>query len=53
MKKPYILVIGILVLSLVISSILGGCAPVGTSKLKVVTSTAAGFHSGAGGRRPG
>jgi len=39
MKKSKILVIGILVLSLVISSLLGGCAPAGTSKLKVVTST--------------
>ena len=39
MKKPNIFVIGILVLSLVISSLLGGCAPAGTSKLKVVTST--------------
>ena len=39
MKKPYILGIGILVLSLVIASLLGGCAPAGTAKLKVVTST--------------
>ncbi len=39
MKKSKILVTGILVLGLVISSLLGGCAPVGTLKLKVVTST--------------
>jgi len=39
MKKTNFLIIGILVLSLVISSLLGGCAPVGTSKLKVVVST--------------
>ena len=39
MKKSNIFVIGILVLSLVISSLLGSCAPAGTSKLKVVTST--------------
>ena len=39
MKKPYISVIGILVLGLVIASLLGGCASAGTSKLKVVTST--------------
>jgi zinc transport system substrate-binding protein len=39
MKKPYILVITILVLSLVAASILGGCAPIETSRLKVVTST--------------
>jgi len=39
MKKSNILAIGILVLSLVISSLLGSCAPAGTSKLNVVTST--------------
>ena len=39
MKKSKVLIIAILVLSLVISSLLGGCEPVGTSKLKVVTST--------------
>ena len=39
MKKPHILVIGILVLSLVVSSLLGGCSPTETSQLKVVTST--------------
>ena len=39
MKKSNLLVIGILVLSLVISSLLSGCAPAGTLKLKVVTST--------------
>ena len=39
MKKSRILVIGILVLSLIIFSLPGGCAPAGTSKLKVVTST--------------
>jgi len=39
MKKFKVLIIGILVLSLVITSILGGCAPAETSQLKVVTST--------------
>ncbi len=39
MKKSKGLIIGILVLSLVIASILGSCEPAGTSKLKVVTST--------------
>ena len=39
MKKTHALIIGILVLSLVISSVLGGCSSTGTSKLKVVTST--------------
>ncbi len=39
MKKSKILVAGILVLGLVISSLLGGCTPADTSKLKVVTST--------------
>ncbi len=39
MKKSGIMVAGLLVLSLVVSSILGGCAPADTSKLKVVTST--------------
>jgi len=39
MKKTHALIIGILVLSLVISSVLGGCSSAGTSKLKVVTST--------------
>ncbi len=39
MKKSKVLIIGILVLSLVIASILGGCAPAETSRLKVVTST--------------
>ena len=39
MKKPKVLIIGILVLSLVIASILSGCALAETSQLKVVTST--------------
>ena len=39
MKKSKLFVIGILVLSLVISPLLGGCAPAGTAKLNVVTST--------------
>ena len=39
MKKPYILVITILALSLITTSLLGGCAPTETSRLKVVTST--------------
>jgi len=39
MLKPRILVSGILVLSLAVSSLLGGCASTETSKLKVVTST--------------
>lgn len=39
MKKSKVLIIGILVLSLVIVSILGGCTPAKTSQLKVVTST--------------
>jgi len=38
-KKTYILVITILVLSLIATSLLGGCSPATTSKLKVVTST--------------
>ncbi len=38
-KKPYILVISILVLGLVVSSFMGGCAPAETGQLKVVTST--------------
>jgi len=38
MRKLYILVISILVLSLIISSLLGGCKQEVTSKLKVVTS---------------
>lgn len=39
MKKPSILVASILTLSLVVASLLGGCAPAGTTKLKVVTTT--------------
>jgi len=39
MKKSHVLISGILILSLVISSMLGGCSSAGTSKLKVVTST--------------
>ena len=39
MKKFKVLIIGILVLSLVIASILGGCTPAKTAQLKVVTST--------------
>jgi zinc transport system substrate-binding protein len=39
MKKPCSFVITILVLSLVAASILGGCTPTETSRLKVVTST--------------
>jgi len=38
-KKPSILVAAILTLSLVVASLLGGCAPAGTTKLKVVTTT--------------
>ena len=38
MKRPIILVTAILVLALA-ASLLGGCSPAGTSKLKVVTST--------------
>jgi len=39
MKKSNHLAIGILVMSLVIPLLLGGCAPADTAKLKVVTST--------------
>ena len=39
MRKYYHLVIAVLVLGLVFASILGGCSPEDTSKLKVVTST--------------
>lgn len=39
MKKSGSLVIGILVVSLMVTLLLGSCAPAGTSKLKVVTST--------------
>jgi zinc transport system substrate-binding protein len=39
MGKSHVLISGILILSLVISSMLGGCSSAGTSKLKVVTST--------------
>ncbi len=39
MKKSKVLIIGVLVLSLVIALILGGCEPAETSQLKVVTST--------------
>jgi len=39
MRKVSILVVSILVLSLVITSFLGGCAPTETSRLKIVTST--------------
>jgi len=39
MKKFKVFVTGILVLSLVIASILGGCEPASTAQLKVVTST--------------
>jgi len=39
MKKANILVAAILVLGLAVASLVGGCAPAGTSKLKVVTST--------------
>ena len=39
MKKSNILVIAILVLSLIIASLLGGCSPTSTSQLRVVTST--------------
>ena len=38
MKRPIILVTAILVLALA-ASLLGGCSPAGTAKLKVVTST--------------
>ena len=40
MKKVSILMVSILVLGLVITSLLSGCSPEDTSKLKVVTSTA-------------
>ena len=40
MKKVSILIVSILVLGLVITSLLSGCSPGDTSKLKVVTSTA-------------
>jgi len=39
MKKSKVLIIGVLVLSLVIASILSGCETAKTSQLKVVTST--------------
>jgi len=39
MKKPYIFIITILVLSLVATPLFGGCSPATTSGLKVVTST--------------
>ena len=39
MRKPNILGITILVLSLVAASLLGGCSPATTAELKVVTST--------------
>ena len=39
MKKISLLVTAILVLGLAVASLLGGCSPAGTSKLKVVTST--------------
>jgi len=39
MKKSNIFVVSILVVSLVIASVLGGCTPAKTSQLKVVTST--------------
>ncbi len=39
MKKISLLVTAILLLSLAATSLLGGCSPAGTSKLKVVTST--------------
>jgi len=39
MRKYYHLVIAVLVLGLVFASLLGGCSPEDTSKLKVVTST--------------
>jgi len=39
MKKSKVFIIAILVLSLVIASLLGGCEPTETSQLKVVTST--------------
>ena len=39
MKKSHALIIGILVLSLMISSLFSGCSSADTSKLKVVTST--------------
>jgi len=39
MKKSHVLISGVLVLNLVVSSLLGGCASADTSKLKVVTST--------------
>jgi len=39
MKRPHIFVVGILVLSLVISSLVTGCTSPATSELQVVTST--------------
>jgi zinc transport system substrate-binding protein len=39
MRRPYFLLIIVLVLGLVFASLLGGCSPEDTSKLKVVTST--------------
>jgi len=39
MEKPNRLVTAILVLGLAVASLVGGCSPAGTSKLKVVTST--------------
>ena len=38
MKKPHLFIIGILVFSLVVSSLLGGCKAEETARLKVVTS---------------
>ncbi len=39
MKKPWIFVAGVLVLSLVLSSLMGGCTSTATAKFKVVTTT--------------
>ncbi len=39
MKRTNIVITAILVLGLAVASLVGGCSPAGTSKLKVVTST--------------
>jgi zinc transport system substrate-binding protein len=39
MKKFHVLIISLLVLGLAAASLISGCSPAGTSKLKVVTST--------------
>ncbi len=39
MKKPKVLVVAMLILSLVVVSVLGACTPAETAQLKVITST--------------